>query len=31
MGSPMKKTLLFTALAFAMIVAIPAHAQGGLR
>jgi XrtJ-associated TM-motif-TM protein len=25
----MKKTLLLTALAFAMIVAIPAHAQGG--
>jgi XrtJ-associated TM-motif-TM protein len=25
----MKKTLLLTALAFVMIVAIPAHAQGG--
>ena len=28
-GSPMKKTLLLTALAFALIAAIPAHAQGG--
>jgi len=28
-GSPMKKTLLLTALAFAMIAAVPAYAQGG--
>jgi XrtJ-associated TM-motif-TM protein len=27
-GSPMKKTLLLTALAFAMIAAVPAYAQG---
>ena len=29
MGSPMKKTFLLTALAIAMIAAIPARAQGG--